>query len=165
MSTVSDCIEKKITLRAPVSRVWRAISDAREFGVWFGVELEGSFKPGERSIGKIKPTQVDEAVAKLQKPHEGKRFEFFVERVEPERRFAFRWHPFAIDPAVDYSKEPTTLVEFELAAVEGGTLLTIRESGFDGIPIDRRRAAFEANEGGWEHQARLVQKYVERPGA
>lgn len=165
MSTVTDRIEKSITLRAPVSRVWRAISDAREFGAWFGVKFDGPFVAGARMTGKITPTQADPEVAKLQEPHAGKAFDFTVDRIEPERLVSFRWHPFAVEPGVDYSKEPTTLIVFELAAVEGGTLLTITESGFDRIPLERRAKAFAANEGGWEHQTKLIEKYLLRHAA
>lgn len=162
MSTVADRIEKKITLRAPVSRVWRAVSDAREFGTWFGVEFDGPFAAGARIRGRITPTKVDPEVAKLQEPNTGMPFDIMVDRLEPERLFSFRWHPFAIEPGADYSKEPTTLVAFELAEVKGGTLLTISESGFDRIPLERRAQAFAANEGGWEHQLKLVEKYLLR---
>ena len=162
MSPVADRIEKKITLRAPVSRVWRAVSDAREFGTWFGVEFDGPFTAGARVTGRITPTRVDPEVAKLQEPHAGKAFDFTIDRIEPERLFSFRWHPFAVEPGVDYSKEPATLVAFELAEVEGGTLLTITESGFDRIPLERRAKAFAANEGGWEHQTKLLEKYLLR---
>jgi uncharacterized protein YndB with AHSA1/START domain len=160
MTEVPDRIEKKITLRAPVGRVWQAISDARAFGTWFGVEFDGPFVAGGRLTGKIVPTKVDPEVAKMQAPHAGKAFEFTVDRIEPERLFSFRWHPFAIEPGVDYSKEPATLVVFELDEVEGGTQLTISESGFDRIPLERRAKAFASNEGGWAHQARLIEKYV-----
>ena len=159
-TSVSDRIEKKVTLRAPVSRVWRAISDAKEFGAWFGVELEAPFAPGAKMTGAIRPTKVDPEVAKLQEPHAGKQFELVVDRVEPERFFSFRWHPFAQDPTIDYSKEPMTLVTFELTAVAGGTLLTITESGFASLPPERRAKAFAANDAGWSHQARLVETYV-----
>jgi uncharacterized protein YndB with AHSA1/START domain len=162
MSTVTDRIEKKITLRAPVSRVWRAVSDAREFGAWFGVEFDGPFAAGKPMKGRITPTQADPEVAKLQEPHAGKAFDITVDRMEPERLFSFRWHPFAIEPGVDYSKEPATLVVFELTEVAGGTLLTITESGFDRIPLERRAKAFAANEGGWEHQTKLIEKYLLR---
>jgi uncharacterized protein YndB with AHSA1/START domain len=158
---VPDRIEKKITLRAPVSRVWRAISDAREFGAWFGVAFDAPFVAGGRVTGKIRPTEVDPEVAELQAPYEGQAFDFTIDRIEAPRLFSFRWHPFAVEPGVDYSKEPATLVVFELAEVEGGTLLKITESGFDRIPLERRAKAFAANEGGWEHQTRLVQKYVQ----
>jgi uncharacterized protein YndB with AHSA1/START domain len=163
--SVPDRIEKKITLRAPVARVWRAISDAREFGSWFGVAFDGPFIAGAKITGRIRPTTVDPEVAKLQAAHEGKAFDFTVDRIEPQRHFSFRWHPFAVEPGVDYSKEPATLVVFELTEVEGGTLLKITESGFDRIPLERRAKAFAANDGGWEHQARLIQKYVEAHAA
>jgi uncharacterized protein YndB with AHSA1/START domain len=96
----------------------------------------------------------------MQKPYEGTAFEFWVDRIEPMRRISFRWHPYAIDPGIDYSNEPTTLIVFDLEEVPGGTQLTISESGFDQIPLERRAAAFKANEGGWEHQALLIQKYL-----
>ena len=160
MEADTSRIEKKVLLRAPLARVWSAISDARQFGAWFGVAFDGSFVPGARTIGKIVPTTVDEEVAKLQKPHEGKPFEITVDRLEPMRLFSFRWHPFAIDPTVDYSSEPTTLAVFQLETVAGGTLLTITESGFDAIPLARRAQAFTANEGGWTHQTKLIEKYL-----
>jgi uncharacterized protein YndB with AHSA1/START domain len=162
MGTNTDRIEKKVLLRAPIGRVWRAVSDAHQFGEWFGVAFDGPFIPGASMTGKIVPTKADEEVAKLQKPHEGKKFEVTVERIEPERLFSFRWHPFAVDPAFDYSSEPTTLVEFQLEESAGGTLLTITESGFDRIPLARRAQAFAANEGGWTHQAKLIEKYLSR---
>jgi uncharacterized protein YndB with AHSA1/START domain len=160
--SVPDRIEKKIILRAPRSRVWRAVSDAKQFGTWFGVALEGAFEPGKPMKGKIVPTKVDDEVAKMQKPHEGKSFDCTVDRIEPEHLFSFRWHPFAIEPGVDYSMEPSTLVVFELEEVDGGkaTQLTISESGFDKIPLPRRAAAFTANDGGWTHQAKLIEKYL-----
>jgi uncharacterized protein YndB with AHSA1/START domain len=160
MASDKDRIEKKVLLRASLVRVWRAVSDARQFGAWFGVDFDGPFVPGARMIGRIVPTQVDEDVARLQKPYEGRAFEVTVVRIEPERIFSFRWHPFAVDAAFDYSSEPTTLVVFELQEVEGGTRLTITESGFDGIPLARRAQAFTANEGGWTHQAKLIEKYL-----
>lgn len=162
---VPDRIEKEVLLRAPRSVVWRAIADSRSFGAWFGMELDGPFIPGERITGRIAPTQVDPEVAKLQAPHAGKPVEFTVDRVEPEHHFSFRWHPFAIEPGVDYSKEPTTRIVFELAVVEAGTLLTITESGFTQIPLERRAKAFAANEGGWAHQAKLLEKYLLRDAA
>ena len=160
MGTNTDRIEKEVLLRAPLGRVWRAVSDAQQFGAWFGVAFEGPFAAGVAMTGKIVPTKADAEVAKLQKPHEGKSFEVTVERIEPERLFSFRWHPFAVDPGVDYLSEPTTLVEFMLEESSGGTLLTITESGFDRIPLARRAQAFTANEGGWTHQAKLIEKYL-----
>jgi uncharacterized protein YndB with AHSA1/START domain len=165
MSVVPDRIVKKIVLRAPIGRVFRAISDAREFGAWFGVIFDGPFVAGARMKGKITPTKVDPDVAKLQAPHEGKAFDFTIDRIEPEHFFSFRWHPFAIDPSVDYSNESATLVTFELVEVEGGTQLTITESGFDRVPLERRAKAFTANEGGWEHQTKLIEKYLAIHGA
>lgn len=160
MGTETDRIEKKVLLRAPLARVWRAVSDAREFGTWFGVEFDGPFVAGSPLTGKIVPTKADPEVAKSQKPYEGKRFEFTVERVEPQRRVSFRWHPFAVDPNVDYTNEPTTLIVFELQPVAEGVLLTVTESGFDRIPIGRRAAAFTANDGGWAAQMKLIEKYL-----
>lgn len=160
MSTVTNRIEKQILLRAPRERVWRAVSDSREFGSWFGLAIDGPFVPGSRITGRIAPTTVDPQVAKLQKPHAGTVFELWIERIEPLRLFSFRWHPYAVESGIDYSKEETTLVVFELAEAAGGTLLTISESGFDRIPLARRAKAFAANEGGWSHQVRLIEKYL-----
>jgi len=160
MSSNTDRIEKKVLLRAPRERVWHAISDSKQFGSWFGVAFDGPFAPDKRMIGKIVPTTVDLEVAKLQEPHRGTAFEFAVERIEPQRIFSFRWHPYAIDKGVDYSKEPSTLVMFELQEVAEGTMLTVTESGFDRIPIERRAKAFAANDGGWSHQMKLIEKYL-----
>jgi uncharacterized protein YndB with AHSA1/START domain len=156
----TDRIEKKILLRAPRERVWRAISDAKEFGSWFGVAFDGPFAEGTHLTGKITPTRVDAEVAKMQEPYSGKAFDWTVERIEPIRRISFRWHPFAVEAGVDYSKEPTTLIEFELADAADGILLTISESGFDQIPLVRRAKAFTANERGWEIQTTLIEKYL-----
>jgi uncharacterized protein YndB with AHSA1/START domain len=160
----ADRIEKKIVLRSTRERVWEAISDSARFGAWFGVEFAGPFVAGSWTNGKIVPTKVDPEVAKLQEPHTGATFRMYVEQIEPMKRFSFRWHPFAIDSGYDYSNEPTTLVTFELAEIDGGVLLTITESGFEQIPITRRTQAFEANEGGWTHQAKLIEKYLARQG-
>jgi uncharacterized protein YndB with AHSA1/START domain len=159
-TTVPDRIEKQVLLRAPVARVWRAITDSQQFGSWFGVRFPGPFKGGECTIGTIAPTTVDPAVAAMQKPYEGMTFDITIERIEPEKLFSFRWHPFAIDPKIDYSKEPATLVEFALKEVPGGVMLTVTESGFEGIPLSRRADAFKANEGGWAHQMTLIEKYL-----
>jgi len=160
MTTVTDRIEKQVLLRAPRERVWRAISEPKQFGHWFGIEFDGDFAPGTRITGRITPTQVDPEVARMQEPFTGLAFDFFVERIEPMSLFSFRWHPHAVDRTVDYSNEPTTLVVFELEDAPGGTLLTITESGFDRIPLARRAEAFTANEGGWAHQLRLIEKYL-----
>jgi uncharacterized protein YndB with AHSA1/START domain len=158
----TDRIEKTVLLRASHDRVWRAITDAKQFGTWFGVELDGPFAAGQRVTGRIAPTKVDPAVAKMQEPYAGTAVEWLVERVEPMRLFSFRWHPFAVDPKIDYAKEPTTLVEFVLEEAAGGTRLTITESGFDQIPLDRRAKAFAANEGGWAKQTELITAYLAR---
>jgi len=160
MST-TDRIEKKVLLRAPRERVWRAISDAVQFGTWFGVEFDGPFVAGQRITGKMRPTVVDPEVAKMQEPYAGMAFDYTIDRIEPMQLFSFRWHPFAIDPKVDYSNEPATLVVFELDEVPGGTQLTITETGFDRIPLERRAKAFAANEGGWQKQTELIKKYLE----
>ncbi len=158
---MSDRIEKRVVLRAPIERVWRAISDSNELGRWFGVDFAGEpFAAGKRMKGRIVPTTVDPEIAKMQEPHVGVAFDFTIERIDPRRLFSFRWHPFAVEKGVDYSNEPTTLVTFELEEVPGGTQLTITESGFDRIPLERRAKAFAANEGGWTAQAQLIEKYV-----
>lgn len=159
----TDRIEKQILLRAPRERVWHAVSEAQQFGRWFGVAFDGPFVAGARLRGRIKPTEVDPEVAKLQEPHAGKPFEFVVESIEPMRRISFRWHPYAIEPGRDYSDEPMTLIVFELREAEGGVLLTITESGFDRIPLQRRATAFAANDGGWAHQCLLLEKYLALP--
>jgi uncharacterized protein YndB with AHSA1/START domain len=162
---VPDQIEKSIVLRAPLARVWRAVSNAQEFGVWFGVEFDEPFAAGKTIQGKTVPTQVDPEVAKLQEPYRGTSFEWTVERIVPEQRIEFRWHPFAVEKGVDYSEEPTTLITFLLVPIGDGTRLTITESGFSKIPLERRAKAFTANEGGWQHQAKLIEKYLARHGA
>ncbi len=161
MISSTDRVEKRVLLRAPRERVWRAISDAAEFGRWFGVELDGAFVAGARMTGRIKPTEADADIAKVQEKYAGFPMEFHVERIEPMSVLSFRWHPFAIDPAVDYSNEPMTLVTFTLEPAEHGTLLTVVESGFDAIPIARRSDAFEANDEGWALMLQVVQKYVQ----
>jgi uncharacterized protein YndB with AHSA1/START domain len=161
MSVVTtDRIEKKILLRAPRSRVWRALTDSAEFGQWFGVKFDGPFTPGAPQRGVIVPTAVDAEVAKAQKEYEGLPFEITVDQIEPERIFSFRWHPFAIERDVDYSAEPTTLIVFALEEVADGTMLTVTESGFDGIPLARRATAFTANEQGWTMVVKLIEKHL-----
>lgn len=160
MNSTSDRIEKKILLRAPRDRVWRAVGDAGEFGSWFGVAFENNFVAGAPINGTIVPTKVDAQVAKAQEPYAGMAFTFHVDRIEPLRLFSFRWHPFAIEPGVDYSHEAMTLVTFELEDAPGGTMLTITESGFDRIPLARRAKAFAANAAGWSAQARHIETYV-----
>lgn len=155
----TDRIVKTTLLQAPLARVWAAVSDASQFGAWFGAEFDGPFVVGASLRGRIRPTTVDSEVAKLQEPHSGTPFIVVVERSEPMHTLAFRWHPNAVGDGSD-SREPMTLVTFELAEAAGGTTLTITESGFDAISLERRAAAFEANEGGWTHQLQLIAKYL-----
>jgi uncharacterized protein YndB with AHSA1/START domain len=155
-----DRIEKKILLRAPRKRVWRALSDSTEFGTWFGMKFDGPFTPGAVMRGVISPTKVNAEVAKAQKAHEGMAFEITIEQMEPERLFSFRWHPFAVERGVDYSAEPTTLIVFILEETAEGVLLTVTESGFDRIPLARRAKAFTANEQGWSMVVKLIEEYL-----
>jgi len=124
--------------------------------------FEGPFVKGRRVKGCIRPTKVDPEVATMQEPHDGTPFEIQVERVEPETCLAFRWHPYEESPEGDFDDRPTTLVTFTLAPADGGTLLTIVESGLDKIPLARRADAFTSNEGGWEHESKNIAKYLER---
>ena len=156
----NDRIEKEVVLRAPLDRVWRAISDADEFGRWFGVRFDGPFVAGASVTGVITPTTVDEDVARAQEPYAGKSDTWQIVAVEPQRRLAFRWHPYAVEDGTDYSQEPTTLVEFTLAETSDGVLLRIVESGFDKLPAERRVSAFEHNSEGWAAQTELVRKYL-----
>ncbi len=157
---ITDRIEKKILLRAPLTRVWRALSDSTEFGTWFGMKFNGPFAPGAVMRGTIVPTKVNADVAKAQKEYEGMPFEITIERMDPEKLFSFRWHPFAIERGVDYSAEPTTLIEFTLEEVPDGTMVTVTESGFDQIPLARRAKAFTANEQGWGMVVKLLEEYL-----
>jgi len=147
--TETDRIEKKVTLKAPRSRVWRAISDADQFGEWFRVKIESPFNAGKTVRARI-----------LYPGKEHLTLDMEIEKIEPERYFSYRWHPYAMDPKVDYSKEPTTLVEFMLEEENGGTALTIVESGFDRIPLARRAEAFRMNDNGWTSQIKAIEKYV-----
>jgi uncharacterized protein YndB with AHSA1/START domain len=162
MTTDTDRIEKQILLRAPLERVWKAISDAKQFGTWFGIEFDGQFAPGASIGGRIVPTKVDEGVAKMQEAYSGMAFDTMIERIEPMSLFSFHWHPYAVEPGADYTKEPTTLVTFALDEVADGVLLTITESGFDRIPLERRAEAFKSNEEGWAIQTTLIEKYLAR---
>lgn len=147
MST--DRIEKSVVLRAPRSRVWRALANADEFGAWFGMKLEGVFSAGARVTGQITTPG-----------YEHLSVEMVIEQVEPESLLSYRWHPYAVDPAVDYSSEPMTLVEFRLAEAAEGTQLMVVESGFDRIPLERRDEAFRMNDGGWSGQLVNIERYV-----
>ena len=145
----TDRIEKKVVLRAPRAHVWRALTDWKEFGQWFGVIMAGPFTPGARLKGKI-----------THKGYEDAPFEITIERMEPERLFSYRWHPYAHDLKVDYSAEPTTLVVFELQESGEGTLLTVVESGFDRIPLARRAEAYRMNDQGWAEQMKSIERHV-----
>ena len=158
MST--DRIGKKILLRAPRKRIWHALSDSTEFGTWFGMKFDGPFVPGAVVRGVIVGTKVNAEVAKAQKEYEGMSGEITIERIEPERLFSFRWHPFAVERGVDYSAEPTTLIVFTLEETPDGVLLTVTESGFDQIPLERRSKAFTANEQGWTMVLKLIEEYL-----
>jgi uncharacterized protein YndB with AHSA1/START domain len=144
-----DRIEKRIELVAPVSRVWLALTDYREFGAWFGVNLEGPFRVGEVARGKITHPGYEHLV-----------WEAVIQTMEAERLFAFTWHPYATDPGVDYSKEEPTLVEFMLEKTETGTLLALTETGFEKVPASRRDEAFRLNDGGWTEQMKNIERYV-----
>jgi uncharacterized protein YndB with AHSA1/START domain len=146
---MNDHIEKRIELKAPVSRVWRALTDYREFGEWFGVKLVGPFVPGHVSRGQI-----------TYPGYEHLTLEVVVQKMEPEHLFSYTWHPNAVDPNADYSDETPTLVEFRLEETPKGTLLVVTESGFDTIPSHRRQAAFRSNDGGWAQQMKSIERYV-----
>ena len=146
----TDRIEKRITLKAPRSRVWRALTDSKEFGEWFRVRLEGPFRVGESIRGQVTYPGHEHMVLRAE-----------VVAIEPETRFAFRWCPYAIDPGKDFSGEPTTLVEFLLEDLGGGTLLTVVESGFDSIPPEHRDECFRRNENGWEVQVENIRAHVD----
>src|SRR5580658_2178848 len=158
----ADQITKQVTLRASPRRVWKALSDSQQFGAWFGIQFAEAFAPGATVHGVIRPTTADPEIAKAMAEWEGTAFTITIERMEPERVFSYRWHPHSMDSSVDYSKESTTLVVFELTAVPEGTRLTVTESGFDRIPAARRKSAFEANEGGWAVQVILIGKYLDQ---
>lgn len=146
----ADRIEKRVELDAPVARVWRALTDHREFGQWFGVKLSGPFVPGKASRGQLTHPGYEHVALEME-----------VVQMEAERLFSFRWHPYAVDPEVDYSKEPRTLVEFSLEEIASGTALRVTESGFDQLPAGRRRVdAFRMNDGGWDTQLIRIGNHV-----
>ncbi len=149
---MTDRIEKTIDVKAPVARVWRALTDQQEFGQWFRVQLDGPFVPGQVSRGHI-----------TYPGYEHLRWEAVVQALEPERRFSFTWHPYAVDPNEDYSAEPPTLVEFTLEPIATGTRLRVIESGFDKLPARRRDEAFRMNERGWGIQMGNIAEHVDRP--
>jgi uncharacterized protein YndB with AHSA1/START domain len=146
---MNDRIEKRIELKAPVARVWRALTDYREFGEWFGVKLDGPFVPGQTAHGRI-----------THPGYEHVKWEAVVQHMQPERLFSFTWHPYSVDPNKDYATEAPTLVEFKLKATSNGCLLLLTESGFDKIPAERRLEAFRMNEGGWTAQMENIESHV-----
>ena len=147
--TETDRIEKKILLRAPRARVWRALTDSGEFGTWFRAVIDGPFVPRKHVNGRV-----------THPGYEHVKFELEIQRMDAERLFSLRWHPYAVDPAIDYSKEPTTLVEFRLEDAPEGTWLTVVESGFERIPLGRRDEAFRMNSQGWSAQLENVRAHV-----
>jgi uncharacterized protein YndB with AHSA1/START domain len=148
-TTSTDRIEKEIILDAPRARVWRALTDVSQFNAWFGVSLTEPFEPGAEVSGKISIRNYDHVTMSI-----------WIEKMDPERFFSFRWHPYAIEPGVDYTAEPTTLVSFKLEDAPAGTKLTIIESGFDAIPASRRAMAFSMNDKGWTGQAENIRKFL-----
>ncbi|MGO4261138.1 SRPBCC family protein [Lysobacter sp. TAB13] len=147
----NDRIEREILLKAPRAKVWNALADAESFGQWFGVKLQGQrFVPGQVTQGYITYPGYEHVLMQVE-----------VQKLEPQRLLSFHWHPYAVDPNQDYSKEPPTLVEFILEEAEGGTLLRVIESGFDKVPAARREEAFRMNSGGWDEQVGNIQRYVE----
>ncbi|MCX8281847.1 SRPBCC family protein [Phyllobacterium sp. 0TCS1.6C] len=148
---MSDRIEKQIELNAPIEKVWQALTDHEAFRAWFRVKLDAPFAAGETSTGHI-----------TYPGHEHLKWQAHVVKVEKPHAFAFTWHPYAVDPDYDYSAEQPTLVEFTLKPHKSGTLLTVVESGFDGVPEKRRDEAMRSNEGGWEEQMKNIKAYVDR---
>jgi uncharacterized protein YndB with AHSA1/START domain len=149
----TDRIEKEIVMKAPRAKVWRALTEPAQFGKWFGAEMKGPFAPGVRALGKI-----------TSPGYEHMTLDMTIERMEPERLFSWRWHPHAVDPAHDYSGEPTTLVECELSDVPGGTRLRIVESGFDRVPLARRAEAFRMNSDGWAAELQNIARHLGEKG-
>jgi uncharacterized protein YndB with AHSA1/START domain len=153
MNVSTDRIERQILLNAPRSCVWRALANAAEFGRWFGVALDsGAFTVGQRVRGHVTYPGYEHGI-----------FEVVIERLEPEHCLSWRWHPAAIEPGVDYSQEPITLVVFELCEADGGTLRSVVESGFDNIPPQRHLEAFRMNSNGWDEQMQSIRAHVATP--
>ncbi len=146
-----DRIEKVVEINAPITRVWRALTDHQEFGIWFRVKLDGPFVAGAVSRGHV-----------TYPGYEHLRWEAVVQKIEAEHYFSFTWHPYAIDPTKDYSQEPSTLVEFTLEPTAAGTRLTIVESGFDKLPPERRDEAFRMNDNGWRIQTENIAHHVQQ---
>ena len=147
---MTDRIEKSIDLKAPAARVWRALTDHREFGAWFRVQLDGPFVPGTPATGHV-----------TYPGYEHLTWRAVVQKIEPERLFSFTWHPFAIEPGTDYSTETPTLVEFTLEPTPEGTRLRVVESGFDKLPPHRRDTAFARNGEGWGIQMQNIAHHLD----
>jgi uncharacterized protein YndB with AHSA1/START domain len=150
-SSTENSIQKRIEIAAPPARVWRALTDFRQFSQWFQVALDGPFVAGQPVGGRL-----------TFPGYEHVRMDIEVKTIQPENYFSYTWHPYSVDPTIDYAKETPTLVEFRLAPSETGTSLTVTESGFDKIPADRRVQAFRMNTGGWEQQLRAIESYVSK---
>ena len=146
---MNDRIEKRIDLKAPIDRVWRALADHRQFGQWFRVKMNDPFVPGQEAVGQV-----------LYPGYEHIIWRAVIQKMEPETYFSFTWHPYAVNPGVNYDQEEPTLVEFRLTPTPSGTLLVLTESGFDKIPAERRNEAFLRNDGGWNEQVRNIEAYV-----
>jgi uncharacterized protein YndB with AHSA1/START domain len=145
-----DRIEKEVELKAPLSRVWKALTDYREFGTWFKVKLEGPFEAGKPAGGQL-----------LYPGYEHVRMNVVVQKIEPQSYFSFTWHPYAVDPKADYSGETPTLVEFRLTETKAGTKLVVVESGFNKLPPGKRRLdAFRMNSQGWASQFKNIDAHV-----
>ena len=142
-------IEKQIEIKAPLSRVWRALTDYRQFGEWFQVKIDGPFVAGQASTGHL-----------TFPGYENLKWEVVVQKIEPETYFSYTWHPYAVDPKIDYSKEAPTLVEFHLEPTTTGTILRVTESGFEKIPAHRIQEALRKNDGGWAQQMKAIERYV-----
>lgn len=151
VANIQDKIEKSVELKAPLARVWRALTDYKEFGEWFRVKLEGPFAVGEVSRGQI-----------TYPGYEHLKWEATVQVMEPQRLFSLTWCPYGGEPDIDYSNEPQTLVEFKLEQMPTGTRLVISESGFDALPDDERRVdALRSNTSGWNEQVKHIAAHVE----
>jgi uncharacterized protein YndB with AHSA1/START domain len=153
MTTTTDTntVERSILIKGSRERVWRALTNAEEFGAWFGANLSGQvFEPGRRARGLMTEPGMEHMY-----------FDVVVERMQPQETMSFHWHPYAVLPDVDYSQEEPTLVTFTLKDAPGdGILLTVLESGFDNIPQHRRREAFEMHSKGWEYQLQNVARHA-----
>ncbi|MBT2374744.1 SRPBCC family protein [Pseudomonas fluorescens] len=147
---VHDRIERKVLLKAPHERVWQALTDAEQFGSWFGIDLKGKqFVPGQAIAAQI-----------TFPGYEHVKWNARIERIEPQKLFSFSWHPYAIEEGIDYDSETPTLVEFALEDYAEGTLLRVVESGFLTIPQSRREKAFKMNSRGWDEQMNNIEIHL-----